>query len=88
MTDTFKDTTRSLLTPSENAFPIVPSDTVALPSVPKYLYVGGAGRVTLRTVGSATDVVFESVPAGAYLYVRASHVRSTGTTATAIVACA
>ncbi len=88
MTDEFEGSTQSVLTPSENAFPVVPNDSNPLPSVPKYLYVGGAGRVTLRTRDSAADVVFENVPAGAYLYVRASHVRATGTTATAIVACA
>lgn len=88
MLDSFQDTLPSVLAPSERVFAVLPNDTGPLATVPKYLYVGGGGAVTLRTVGSSQDVVFENVPAGGYLYVRASHVRATGTTATAIVACA
>lgn len=88
MSDRFQDAAQSVLSPSENAYPITPSDSSPLPIVTKYLYVGGAGRVTLRAKDSLSDVVFESVPSGGYIYVRASHVRATGTTATSIVACA
>lgn len=88
MSDEFEGLAQSVLTPSENAFPVTPDDSAPLMAVPKYLYVGGAGNVTLRTVDAAADVVFRNVPAGGYIYVRASHVRSAGTTATAIVACA
>lgn len=88
MTDEFQGTAQSALTPSENAFPVTPDDESPLSSVPKYLYVGSGGSVTLRTLDAAADVVFENVPSGGYLYIRASHVRATGTTAAAIVACA
>jgi len=88
MSDKFQGTAQSLLTPSEHAYAVTPNDNTALVIVPKFLYIGGAGNVTLRTKDSASDVVFMDVPAGGYLYVRASHVRATGTTATAIVACA
>lgn len=88
MTDRFKQMARSANTPSEHAFTVSPSDTVPLEAVPKYIYVGGGGSVTLRATDSRDDVVFENVPSGSYLYVRASHIRATGTTATAIVACA
>ena len=88
MADEFEYAAQSVLTPSENAYPVTPNNTAALPLTPKYLYVGGGGRVTLRAANSIADVVFENVPAGGYIYVRASHVRATGTTATAIVACA
>lgn len=88
MTDNFKNAVQSALTPSDDAFAVSPHDITPLIAVPKYLYVGGAGRVTLRALGSTADVVFENVPAGGYIYVRASHVRATGTTATAIVGCA
>ncbi len=88
MADEFESIAQSVLTPSEHAFGVTPDDIAPLMSVPKYLYVGGGGRVTLRAMDSSTDVVFENVPAGGYIYVRASHVRATGTTATAIVACA
>jgi len=88
MSDAFEGSAQSLLTPSGHAFAVTPHDTTPLGTVPKYLYIGMAGRVTLRATGSGADVVFENVPAGGYLYVRASHVRATGTTASAIVACA
>lgn len=88
MSDEFENLAQSVLTPSENAFAISPHDNDPLIAVPKYLYVGGGGRVTLRAMDSSDDVVFENVPAGGYIYVRASHVRLTGTTATSIVGCA
>jgi len=88
MADKYESSAQSVLSPSESAYRVMPSDSDALPSIPKYLYVGEAGRVTLRSKDADTDVVFENVPAGGYIYVRASHVRSTGTTASAIVACA
>lgn len=88
MSDEFAAFGSSASTPSENAYPVTPSDTLALTAIPKYLYVGRTGNVTLRTMDAASDVVFENVPAGSYLFVRASHVRANGTTAAAIVACA
>lgn len=88
MSDEFQNSAKSILAPSENAFTVSPSDSVPLTSVSKYLYIGGAGRVTLRAKDADTDVTFENVPAGGYIYVRTSHVRASGTTATDIVACA
>jgi hypothetical protein len=88
MSDNFVAFGSSPATPSENAYPVTPNDSAALPLVPKYLYVGQAGNVALRTRDAASDVVFENVPAGGYLFVRATHVRQAGTTAAAIVACA
>lgn len=88
MSDKFASFAQSPNTPSEQAFAVTPDDQSALSTVPKYLYVGNGGHVTLRTVDSAADVVFRNVPSGGYLYVRASHVRASGTTASGIVACA
>lgn len=88
MVDKFNGSTQSVLTPSEYAFAVTPHDTAALQTLPKYLYVGSGGDVTLRTADATIDVVFENVPNGGYIYVRASHVRATGTSASAIVACA
>lgn len=74
-----------LLGPAFNAVAVAPSDTVLMTTVSKRLWVGGAGNVKLMTVGGQT-VTYSSVPAGAYLNVRATQVFSTGTTATNIVA--
>lgn len=88
MSDDFASFGSSPANPSENAYAVSPSDTDALTSIPKFLYVGRGGNVTLRTRDASADVLFENVPAGGYLFVRASHIRATGTTAAGIVACA
>lgn len=87
MNDRFEGNAQSVLAPSENAFAVVPHDSDPLITVPKFLYVGEGGSVVLRARDADADVVFENVPAGGYIYVRASHVRETGTTASSIVAC-
>lgn len=69
--------------PARSAFAIVPG--APLPWVTSVLYVGTAGDVTLRPVGSEVDVVYRNVPAGSYLTVRASAIRSSGTTAADII---
>lgn len=71
--------------PASVAFAIVPSNTAELAQVTKAIYVGTGGHVTLRPLRSVGDVVYRNVPAGAYLTVRASHVRATGTTAADLV---
>ncbi|MBV7258275.1 spike base protein, RCAP_Rcc01079 family [Erythrobacter crassostreae] len=88
MSDEFATLAQSPLTPSEHAFAVTPDDVVALPTIPKYLYVGTGGSIALRTKDASADVSFLNVPDGGYLYVRAEFVRASGTTATDIVACA
>lgn len=67
--------------PAAQAFAIVPSDSADLPAVTKAIYVGASGDVTLRPLRGSADVTYRNVPEGAYLTIRASHVRATGTTA-------
>lgn len=67
--------------PPQHAFAVVPSDTVDLPFVTRFIYVGGAGDVSLITLGGET-VVFKAVPVGTTLKVQATRVTSTNTTAT------
>lgn len=55
------------------------SDTI----IAKVLYVGGTGNVEVITAGGNT-VVFNSVPAGGYIYGFFTHVKSGNTTATNI----
>jgi hypothetical protein len=73
-----------LLSPACHAAEVLPSDTEQLSAVSKRLFIGGAGNVTLVTIGGQT-VEYASVPAGTYLQVRATQVMATGTTATGIV---
>lgn len=74
--------------PSRNPYTVTPHATDPLPTIPKALYVGTAGNVTLRGIGASADVVFKNIPAGMILDVRAQYVRVTGTTAADIVALA
>lgn len=65
---------------------VTPHDSNELANVSKALYVGGAGNVSVIAADDSTAVTFTAVPAGSILPVRAKIVRSTSTTATAIVA--
>lgn len=50
-----------------------------------YLYVGGTGNVSVITIGG-DSVIFSGVPAGTTLPIQVLRVKSTGTTATSIIA--
>ena len=86
-TDRFSYRSDSPFGPSRHAFAVTPSDATPLSPVPKALFVGGAGTVTLRTIDSTADVTL-TVQAGQILPLRAAYVRSSGTTATGLVALA
>lgn len=83
MSDTFA--IDSLNGPSRAPFAIVPSDTVPLANVPKRLFVGTGGHVTLRGMNGLADITYRNVASGVYLNVRPSFVRATGTTAADLV---
>ena len=69
---------------ARNATAITTHDTNA--NTAKAIYVGGAGNITCRPRGNSADVLFTAVPVGTVLHVEVTHVRATGTTATALVA--
>lgn len=79
--DRFSAYADSLDAPAVQAFAIVPSDAAELPAVTKAIYVGSSGDVALRPLRGAADVTYRNVPGGAYLTIRATHVRAAGTTA-------
>lgn len=85
MTDysTFADTPTS---PASRAAVVVPHDSASIADTPKGLYVGGAGDIVMRGIAGTSDQTWKAVPAGTVLPFRPSHVRATGTTATAILA--
>ena len=84
MADKFDGHQPGLDSPASSAAAVEPSAT-ALANTARALYVGGAGNVNVTTVDGNT-VAFNSVPAGTFLPVRVTHVLSTSTTATDIVA--
>jgi hypothetical protein len=70
---------------------VTPSNTADIPSVTGgtnngcVLYVGGAGDLTVDTVGGDA-VTFVAVPAGSFIPVQVKRVYAAGTTATSILA--
>lgn len=85
MTDRFQSSADTVSSPAEDALAIVPHDTNPLGSVPKAIYVGGAGNIAMRGISGAADVTFRNLPAGSILPFRPAFVRATGTTATFIL---
>lgn len=86
MTDPFQNRADSVSAPATRARAIVPSDTVALPEIPKALYVGTGGTLTMQGAADTVDSVWVDVPSGGIVPFRPSHVRATGTTASDILA--
>jgi hypothetical protein len=84
--DTFANYTDSATAPAPAPYAITPSDTIALPVVPRGIYVGTGGDVTLRGAGATADVTYRNLPDASYIAVRALFVRATGTTAADLVA--
>ena len=74
-------------TPAINAKAITPADS-DLTNFTRAIWVGGAGDLAVRMEGDLgdQDVTFVAVTAGALLPIVAKQIRSTGTTATNIVA--
>ncbi|MBA4041685.1 MAG: hypothetical protein C0474_07830 [Sphingobium sp.] len=86
MTDPFSARADSVSAPATRAHAVVPSDSVALPEIPKALYVATGGTITMRGAADSADSVWADVPSGSIVPFRPSHVRATGTTASGILA--
>ncbi len=71
--------------PAYHAFAISKNDSTDLAYVTRAIYVGGVGDIVVDLAGGETSVAFSGVPAGTVLPIRATRVRSTGTTATNMV---
>lgn len=67
---------------------VTPSDTVALPDITRYVYVGGAGDLVVIFADDPAQVAvtFKAVPVGTVLPIAVGIIKATGTTATLIVA--
>lgn len=84
-TDRFSGYQSGLDSPATNASTVTPHDSNELGNVTRALWVGGAGDVVVVTVGGDT-VTLVGVQAGTLLPIRVKIVKSTGTTATSMVA--
>lgn len=70
--------------PALGGFIISPSDGAYLPTVPRAIYVGGAGNLAFMTIRGEV-LIFVGVVAGTIIPVRAVKVFSTNTTASNLV---
>ena len=86
MADNFSTSVDSVMAPATRAVAVTPHDSNALADVPKALFVGTGGNVTMRGSGGGADAVWKNVPDGTVLPFRAQFVRATGTTAADILA--
>ncbi|HMC90969.1 MAG TPA: hypothetical protein VKI45_00780 [Allosphingosinicella sp.] len=86
MSDGFSNVIDSVSAPARRAEAVVASDTQPLAEVPKALFVGTGGSVTMRGVGGGADQLWKNVADGTLLPFRAEYVRATGTTASDILA--
>ena len=84
MPDQHSGFVEGLTSPADNATAVTPSDSTDLAFNSRALYVGGAGNLVVTMAGGG-DVTFTAVPAGSILPVRVTRVKSTSTTATAIL---
>lgn len=73
--------------PYSNAVVVTPSDSADLGFVTRGIWVGdgGAKHVAVIMQDSGT-VVFENIPTGTFLPIRVTRVKSTGTTASKLIA--
>lgn len=70
--------------PARDFYSITPQDDTDLSSIPRAIYVGGAGDLTVTSL-DGTTVTFVAVPAGTVLPIMPSRVENTNTTATNLV---
>ncbi|WP_407496372.1 hypothetical protein [Pseudooceanicola sp. MF1-13] len=83
--DPFANHSQSLDAPIRGAEAIVPDDAIDLPTLPRAIYVGAGGDISV-TLADGDTVTLAAVPAGSFLPLRVSRVFTTGTTAGAMLA--
>lgn len=86
MSDEFAHEPRSLISPASKAVALTPNNDADLANIPRAIYVGGAGNLTVTMLGQSGTTLFTAVPAGTILPIQIKRLHATGTTAAAIVA--
>ena len=86
MADPYGTYSDNVSAPARNAYALVPHDSNQLTVIPKGIYVGTGGDITLRAIDAAVDVTYRNLPNASYIAVRAAYVRATGTTAANLIA--
>jgi hypothetical protein len=83
--DKFADYPTSLTAPARDGLQVTPDDVTDLPVLPRAIYVGSGGDLSVRMAGGQS-IAFQNIPAGSFLPIRAQRVNLTGTTATGLLA--
>ncbi len=83
--DKFSDYPTTLTAPARDASAVIPSDVLDLTALPRAIYVGQTGNVSVRLTGGQS-AIFLNAQAGSFLPIRAQGINSTGTTATGLIA--
>ncbi len=86
MADQFQNNADQVSAPATRAIAVTPHDSNALTDIPKALFVGTGGNITMRGVNGAADQLWKNVPSGSVLPFRAHYVRAAGTSAADILA--
>ena len=86
MADQFQNSADQVSAPATRAVSVTPHDSNALADIPKALFVGTGGNLTMRGVNGTADALWKNVPSGSVLPFRAQYVRATGTTAADLLA--
>ena len=86
MSDAFENRADQVSAPATRCVAVTPHDGNALSEIPKGLYVGTGGNLSIEPAGGGGAVTLANVPDGSVLPVRPRIVRATGTTAGDIVA--
>lgn len=85
MADLFSNATPTLTSPAMDGEMVTPSDAASLQQVTRAVYVGNGGTLAAE-MASGAQVSLANVPGGALLPLRLRAIRSTGTTASGLVA--
>jgi hypothetical protein len=86
MADQFQNSADQVSAPATRAVAVTPHDSNPLTDIPKALFVGTGGNITMRGVNGTADQVWKNVPSGSLLPFRALYVRATGTSAADLLA--
>lgn len=85
MADPF-DGMNAVESPARLAVAVTPHDVNPLADIPKALFVGTGGNITMRGAGGGVDAVWKNIPSGTTIPFRAEYIRATGTAAADILA--
>jgi hypothetical protein len=88
MSDAFQNRADHVSAPATRCAAVTPHDSNVLSTIPKGLYVGTGGNLSIEPAGGGGAVTLANVASGSVLpvRVRVRIVRATGTTAADIVA--